>query len=193
MKELLKRLLGYEKQDFRINLDQKVFSFLDLGLNYDYVVSTSDRGFFNNDNTSTTLGVSFVSTPWWVNLHRDANGNYPNNPLAPSNFLQTRDLITNREKVFRTLLGGTATFKILKSGRHDLKVIARGGMDNYTLNTLAIFPKELQFEKDGNGTNGLSAYGTTINKNSNGSVTLLYTIFAPFSKNQFSHPGRSNG
>lgn len=175
---------GYQKEDFRINLDQKVFKFLDLGLNYDYVESRSDRGFFNNDNTSTTLGVSFVSTPWWANLYPDANGNYPNNPLAPSNFLQTRDLITNREKVFRSLLGGTATFKILNSGKHDLKVLVRGGMDNYTLNTLAIFPKELQFEKDGNGTNGLSAYGTTINKNSNGSVVGVYN-FSPSVKTNF--------
>ena len=108
---------GYQKTAFRINLDQKVFSFLDLSLNYNYVESKADRGYFNNDNTSTTLGVSFVSTPWWVNLFPDANGNYPNNPLAPSNFLQTRDLITNREKVNRTLLGGTATLKLLKMTR----------------------------------------------------------------------------
>ena len=93
------------------------------------------------------MGVSYVSTPWWVNLYPDANGNYPNNPLAPSNFLQTRDLVTNREKVNRTLLGGTATFKILNSGKHDLKVIARGGIDHYTLNTIAIFPKNYSLKK----------------------------------------------
>ena len=34
--------------------------------------------------------------------------------------------------------------------------MARGGIDYYTLNTNAILPKELQLEKDGNGTNGLS-------------------------------------
>ena len=175
---------GYQKTSFRINLDQKVFSFLDLSLNYNYVESRADRAFFNNDNTSTTLGVSFVSTPWWANLYPDANGNYPNNPLAPSNFLQTRDLVTNREKINRTLLGGTATFKILNSRKHDLKVIARGGIDYYTLNTLAIFPKELQFEKNGNGTNGLSAYGTTITRNSNLSAIAVYN-FSPSEKMNF--------
>ncbi len=175
---------GYKKTAFRINIDQKVFSFLDLSMNYNYVESQADRGFFNNDNTSTTLGVSYVSTPWWANLYPDANGNYPNNPLAPSNFLQTRDLVTNREKVNRSLLGSTATIKILKTGKHDIKIMARGGIDYYTLNTNAIFPKELQFEKDGNGTNGLSAYGTTITRNSNVNAILIYNL-TPSEKTNF--------
>jgi outer membrane receptor protein involved in Fe transport len=111
-------------------------------------------------------------------LFPDANGNYPNNPLAPSNFLQTRDLITNRENVERILLGGTGTWKILKAGNHDLRLIARGGLDQYTLNTIAIFPRELQFEKDGNGTNGASIYGTTISKGTNVSAFLVHDFDA---------------
>ncbi|HEX7845029.1 MAG TPA: carboxypeptidase-like regulatory domain-containing protein, partial [Chitinophagaceae bacterium] len=163
---------GYQKNSFRFNLTQKVASFLDMAINANYVESKADRGYFNNDNTSTTLGVSFVSTPSWANLFPDANGNYPNNPFAPSNFLQTRDLITNKEKVYRTLVGGTLTWKVFHNSKHDLKVMARGGIDNYTLNTVALFPQTLQFEKDGNGTNGASIYGTTITRNSN------YNIFA---------------
>ncbi len=167
---------GFEKMSFRVNLDQKVFSFLDISVNYNYVESQADRGYFNNDNTSTTLGISFVSTPWWANLYPDANGNYPNNPLAPSNFLQTRDLVTNREKINRTLVGGSAVIKIFKNEMHDLKIMTRGGIDHYTLNTIAIFPKELQFEKNGNGTNGLSAYGTTITRNSNMNAIAVYNL-----------------
>jgi TonB-linked SusC/RagA family outer membrane protein len=186
--EAIVKNTGYEKMAFRINLDQKVFSFLDLALNFNYVESKADRGFFNNDNTSTTMGVSYVSTPWWANLYPDANGNYPNNPLAPSNFLQTRDLITNREKVNRNLLGGTATFKVFNNAKHDIKIITRGGIDYYTLNTIAIFPKELQFEKDGNGTNGLSAYGTTIARNSNMNAIAVYN-FTPGTKLNFRTQG----
>ena len=40
---------------------------------------------------------------------------------------------------------GTGTWKILNIGKHNLKLIARGGLDQYTLNTNAIFPRELQF------------------------------------------------
>ncbi|HEX5655168.1 MAG TPA: SusC/RagA family TonB-linked outer membrane protein [Chitinophagaceae bacterium] len=165
---------GYQKSSFRLNLTQKMTSFLDLAVNANYIESEASRGFFNNDNTSTTLGVSFVSTPSWANLFPDANGNYPNNPFAPSNFLQTRDLITNKEKVNRTLVGGSATWKVFKNYKHDLKVIVRGGIDNYTLNTIAIFPQELQFQKDGNGTNGASIYGTTITRNSNYNAFLVH-------------------
>jgi outer membrane receptor protein involved in Fe transport len=118
--------------------------------------------------------VSFVSTPSWVNLYPDANGNYPNNPVAPSNFIQTRDLITNRENVTRTLIGGSANWKIINSEMHSLKITARAGIDDYTLQTTAIFPKELQFENGGNGTNGASIYGTTVNKNSNINAFAVY-------------------
>ena len=164
---------GYRKTSFRLNLDQKIASFIDGSFNANYVSSRSDRGYFNNDNTSTTLGVSYVSTPSFINLYPDANGNYPNNPLAPSNFLQTRDLITNRENVDRILLGGTATVRIFNGTRHNLRFIARGGLDQYTLNTVALFPRELQFQKDGNGTNGASIYGTTISKGKNLSAFLV--------------------
>src|SRR6266487_910668 len=175
---------GYRKSSFRLNLTQKVTKFLDLAVNANYVESEANRGYFNNDNTSTTLGVAFVSTPSWVNLYPDANGNYPNNPFVPSNFIQTRDLITNKEKVNRTLMGGNATWKVFNNSKHDLKIIARGGIDNYTLNTIAIFPQELQFEKNGNGTNGASIYGTTITRNSNYSFFALHE-FKPNSSLSF--------
>ncbi|MFI5132578.1 MAG: SusC/RagA family TonB-linked outer membrane protein, partial [Chitinophagales bacterium] len=165
---------GYRKTSFRVNLDQKVTKFLDVSLNANYVESDADRGYFNNDNTSTTLGVSFVSTPSWVNLYPDANGNYPNNPLAPSNFIQTRDLMTNNEHVNRMLLGGRATLKVFDKEKQDLKVILLGGIDYYTLNTTALFPRELQFQKGGNGTNGASIFGTTVTNNSNISALAVH-------------------
>jgi TonB-linked SusC/RagA family outer membrane protein len=164
----------YRKVSYRANLEQKITNSLDFSINANYIESKADRAFFNNDNTSTTLGVSFVSTPSWVNLYPDANGNYPNNPLAPSNFIQTRDLMTNRENVNRTLLGASVNWKIVTSEKHNLKLTARGGIDNYTLATTAIFPKELQFEKGGNGTNGASIFGTTLSKNSNIAAFAIY-------------------
>jgi TonB-dependent starch-binding outer membrane protein SusC len=175
---------GYEKTSFRINLDQEIVNNLDLSVNMNYVESEANRGYFNNDNTSTTLGVSFVSTPSWVNLFPDANGNYPNNPLVPSNILQTRDLVTNKEKISRTLMGGVVTWKAFNSEKHDLKFLARAGSDNYSLNTIAIFPRELQFQKDGNGTNGVSVYGTTLTKNYNMAAFAIYT-FKPSYKYEF--------
>ncbi|HEY4108107.1 SusC/RagA family TonB-linked outer membrane protein [Puia sp.] len=165
---------GYRKTSFRVNLDQKITKTLDFSITANYVESKADRGYFNNDNTSTTLGVSYVATPSWVNLYPDANGNYPNNPLAPSNFIQTRDLMTNRENVNRTLLGTIINWKLFSSDRHSLRLTGRGGIDYYTLSTTAIFPKELQFEKDGAGTNGASIFGTTLTRNSNINASAVY-------------------
>jgi TonB-linked SusC/RagA family outer membrane protein len=167
---------GYKKTSVRMNLDQKVTNNIDANFSANYITSKADRGYFNNDNTSTTLGVSFVSTPSWVNLYPDANGNYPDNPLAPSNFIQTRDLMTNRENVDRILLGGNATWKVFESEKQNLRLTVRGGLDQYTLNTIAIFPRELQFEKNGNGTNGASINGNTINKGTNIAALLVHNI-----------------
>jgi TonB-dependent starch-binding outer membrane protein SusC len=175
---------GYQKSSFRLNLTQKIAKFLDVAVNANYVESEANRAFFNNDNTSTTLGISFVSTPSWANLYPDANGNHPDNPFAPSNFIQTRDLITNKEKINRTIMGGIATWKVFNTGKHDMKIFARGGIDYYTLNTIAIFPQELQFQKNGNGTNGASIYGTTITRNSNYSFFALHE-FTPNDKLSF--------
>ena len=164
---------GYLKNSYRLNITQKITKTIDVSLSSNYVESKADRGLFGNDNTGASMGVAFVSTPSWVDLHADAQGNYPNNPLAASNFLQTRDLITNREIINRTTSGGTATWNVFKTSKHSLNVIANGGIDYYTLNTLSIFPATLQFEKDGNGTNGASIYGTAITRNSNFSVFLV--------------------
>jgi outer membrane receptor protein involved in Fe transport len=86
--------------------------------------------------------------------------------------------MTNNEKVNRMLLGGRATWKVFKTEKHDVKLIALGGIDYYTLNTNAIFPAVLQFQKDGNGTNGASIYGTTVTRNSNISALAVYD-FSP--------------
>lgn len=167
---------GYEKTSARLNLDLKPFSWVDLQIGMNYVTSDADRGFFNNDNTSTTMGVSFVSTPAWADLFPDANGNYPNNPYAPSNFLQTRDLVTNSEKVNRILGGGIGNFQIWNNERNSLKMIVRGGVDQYTLETRSIFPRDLQFQKDGNGTNGASISSLATSRGTNIAAFFVHTL-----------------
>ncbi|MBL7828973.1 MAG: SusC/RagA family TonB-linked outer membrane protein [Saprospiraceae bacterium] len=167
---------GYEKTSARLNLDLKPYSWADLQIGMNYVTSNADRGFFNNDNTSTTMGISFVSTPSWANLFPDDNGNYPNNPYAPSNFLQTRDLITNSEKVDRILGGGIGNFQIWNNERNSLKLIVRGGLDQYTLETQSIFPRDLQFQKDGNGTNGASINSVATSRGTNIAAFFVHTL-----------------
>ena len=167
---------GYDRKSIRFNLDHE---FMDkrakLSISSNYIDSVSDRGFFNNDNTGTTIGVALSSTPPWAQLFPDANGNYPDNPFGSSNPLQTRDLITNREDVNRFIVGASLDYNIFENDKSNLKLILRGGVDYYELITTAIFPEILQFQKPSNGgLNGVTALGTTENKDANYSAFLVH-------------------
>ncbi len=184
---------GYEKISFRVNLDHKANDFIKFGLSTNYVNSTSDRGFFNNDNTGTSMGVALTGTVPWLQLFPDENGNYPDNPLGASNILQTRDLVVNKEKVDRLIMGGSANLDIFKTEKSGLELILRGGVDYYGYNTIAFFPKELQFQKPANGgQNGVSVQGTTTNKNYNLSAFLVHNYFTDNGINFRTQAGLTN-
>ncbi|WP_034918405.1 SusC/RagA family TonB-linked outer membrane protein [Gillisia sp. CAL575] len=169
---------GYEKISFRLNLDHRANDFIKLALSTNYINSSSDRGYFNNDNTGTSVGVALTGTVPWLQLFPDENGNYPDNPLGSSNILQTRDLVTNNEKINRLIMGGSANIDLYKNDKSNLELILRGGLDFYNFNTIAFFPKELQFEKPSNGgQNGVSVQGSTQNKNYNLSAFLVHNFF----------------
>ena len=168
---------GYEKVSTRLNIKHELADWLNLGVNANYVTSNADRGFFNNDNSGTTMGINFVTTPSWANLFPDDNGIYPNNPYGTSNFLQTRDQVTNRENVNRFIGGANITARLFSNQKHNVKLIVNGGIDYYGLNTTAIFPRTLQFQKDGNGTDGASIFGTTTNKNTTINGILVYSAY----------------
>ncbi|MFT5984449.1 MAG: TonB-dependent SusC/RagA subfamily outer membrane receptor, partial [Ulvibacter sp.] len=86
---------GYEKTSLRLNLDTKPADWIKFGLSSNYIYSSTDRGFFNNDNTGTTIGVTLTGTTPWLSLFPDENGVYPDNSAGVSNPLQTRDLVRN--------------------------------------------------------------------------------------------------
>lgn len=175
--EAIVKNTGYERTSLRLNLTHDISDRLELAVTSNYITSSADRGFFNNDNSGTTMGISYVSTPPWAQLLPDANGNYPNNPYAPSNFLQTRDLVTNNERVSRFIGGATLTAKLQQSETSQLKLIGTAGIDRYTLSTKALFPRELQFQKDGNGLGGVSVQGNTVVANLNAQAFLVHNYY----------------
>ncbi|WP_156833806.1 SusC/RagA family TonB-linked outer membrane protein [Christiangramia salexigens] len=169
---------GYKKTSLRLNLDHKPTDFLKLALSSSYIHSSANRGFFNNDNSGTTIGVTLTGTTPWLELFPNENGIYPDNPAGASNPLQTRDLVRNNETINRFIIGGTANIDLYKADKSNLELIMRGGLDFYGLKTRAIFPKELQFQKLSNGgLNGVSIQGDTQNKNYNLSAFLVHNYF----------------
>ncbi len=170
---------GYEKLSMRLNLNHKISKIFDLNLSSNYINSSADRGFFNNDNSGTTQGVAFTATPAFASLEADpSTGLFPNNPYGASNFLETASDITNNENVNRFIGGGTLTTKILQTDNNSLKLILRAGGDFYNLNTTALFPNSLQFQSNGNGLNGVSVQGFTRSLNSNLAAFLVHSYYA---------------
>ena len=166
---------GYDKSSIRMNLDHKLNDNIKLSLTTNYINSSADRGFFNNDNAGTTLGVALTATRPWDFLLPDENGNYPDHPNNSSNPLQTRDLMTNNERTNRFITGGNIDINLLRTDNQSLKFGARAGVDHFTLTAKVIFPKELQFQRpDQGGVNGVSAISTTTNTNANYSAFLVH-------------------
>ncbi|HMB65030.1 MAG TPA: SusC/RagA family TonB-linked outer membrane protein [Eudoraea sp.] len=166
---------GADKKSIRLNVDHRITDDVKLALTGNYINSGADRGFFNNDNTNTTIGVSTLFTRPWDYLLPDAEGNYPDHPANSSNQIHTRDVMINNESVRRLIAGGSLDINLFRNDHQNLKLILRGGVDTYTLKTTVFFPRNLQFmSPDVGGVDGLSAEGTTQNTDANYSAFLVH-------------------
>jgi TonB-dependent starch-binding outer membrane protein SusC len=161
---------GYRSNNIRLNIDHRLNENIRVGITTNYINSSSDRGLTNNDNAGVSLGVPLSSTPDFVDLHPDANGIYPENPFAASNPLQTRDLVINNEGVDRFITGVNLEAKLFDIGKSTTRLVARGGIDFYSLKTNAQFPSILQFQAVNKGT---SIQGFVKNRNTNYIVSLV--------------------
>ncbi|MCM4171804.1 SusC/RagA family TonB-linked outer membrane protein [Arenibacter sp. TNZ] len=168
---------GASKQSLRLNVDHRITDDIKLSVTGNYLESSADRGFFNNDNSNTTIGVSLLFTRPWDYLLPDADGNYPNHPANSSNQIHTRDVLTNNESVSRLIAGGSLDVNLFRNENQSLKMILKAGIDTYTLKTTVFFPRELQFMSPAvGGLDGLSSDGTTQNTDANFSAFLVHNF-----------------
>jgi TonB-linked SusC/RagA family outer membrane protein len=166
---------GYRNSSLRLNLEHHISDRVKISVSTNYVNSSDDRGLTGNDNAGVSYGIALSSTPGFAQLHPDAQGNYPNNPFAASNPLQTIALMKNNESVnrFTTGLNFDAIFQ--KSSKSTTRFIARGGIDFYNLQTDAEFPSALQFEAVNKGT---SMQGFTKNLAYNDIFSIVNSFIA---------------
>ncbi|MGN6803246.1 MAG: TonB-dependent receptor domain-containing protein, partial [Ginsengibacter sp.] len=171
----------YKNTGFRLNVDHRLNDNIKVGVTTNYISSSADRGLFGNDNVGVTTGIALSSTPSFAELHPDANGNYPNNPFASANPLQTIALMKNNESVNR-FIGGLSLEATLQSNlKSTTKLVTRGGFDFYNLQTQALFPGVLQWQTINKGT---SIQGFTKNLNTN-YIASLVNSFTPSEKLSF--------
>lgn len=169
---------GYQNTSFRLNVDHRITDNIKIGISTNYINSSADRGLFGNDNAGITTGISLSSTPGFAQLHPDASGNFPKNPFAAANPLQTIALMRNNESVNRFISGITLDVGLQKSNKSITKFIGRGGLDFYNLQTSVLFPNTLQFQAVNKGT---SIQGFTKNISTNYILSLVNT-FTPSDK-----------
>lgn len=169
---------GYQNTSVRLNVDHRITDNIKFGISTNYVNSSADRGLFGNDNAGITTGIALSSTPGFVQLHADAAGNYPKNPFAAANPLQTIALMRNNESVNRFITGATLDITLQRSSFSNTRFIARGGFDFYNLQTSVLFPGSLQFQAVNKGT---SIQGFTKNLSTNYIASLVNT-YTPSNK-----------
>lgn len=161
---------GYRNTALRLNVDHRVTDNIKIGITTNYINSSADRGLSGNDNAGVSLGVALSSTPSFAMLHPDQNGNYPNNNFAASNPLQTLALMRNNESVNRFITGVNLDAVLQKSNTSTTRIVGKGGVDFYNLQTSALFPGNLQFQAVNKGT---SIEGFTKNLNLNYIISLV--------------------
>src|SRR6056297_597560 len=167
---------GYEKQSLRLNLDQTLGSRAQLRLSMNGVHSETRRGFTNNDNRSVSTWMTFPSTPSFVNLEPNEAGEFPDNPFANSNPLETAAKADNVEEVWRTITSGDLTIEAIQGDQHNLQLLLTGGADFYSLTNNVFSPPDLQFEPlDGQAGTTYQGDATNLNTNVTGSLVHRFT------------------
>ncbi|MDN5216771.1 SusC/RagA family TonB-linked outer membrane protein [Fulvivirgaceae bacterium BMA12] len=170
---------GFERRTLRANIDHKISDVVDFGVSTNFINSSADRSITNNDNSGVSVGISLANTPPWANLFPDADGNYPNNPFASSNFLQTRDLSTVNSTTSRFIGGGKVNVNLIRKDNTFLKLSLNGGFDSYTTETMVHFPEVLQWQRSGaSANNGFLSRGDHNFLNINTSAILVFNTKA---------------
>jgi len=167
---------GYDKQSIRANLSQAFGKRVTLDVNTNFMHSNAQRGLTNNDNSGTSYYMVLPFTPSFVNL-KPVNGVYPANPFERSNPIQTRDLLLNKENVYRFIGSASARYSVFTSELQNLTLAVNGGIDQFTQRNDIFSPNELLFEPQ-DGLPGTSVRGATGNVNSNLNVSLVHQ-FSP--------------
>ncbi|HEY5022006.1 MAG TPA: SusC/RagA family TonB-linked outer membrane protein [Gemmatimonadaceae bacterium] len=169
----------YNKAGIRLNLDHDVGSRLKVQLGTQLIRSESGRGLSNNDNAGAVFYAVLPFTPNFFDLS-PVNGVYPNNPFAPSNPLQTADLMQNDEEVWRDVSSITATLSAFETATQSLKFIGTGGVDAFHQTNKVFAPPTLQFEAS-SALPGFAALSKSDNLNGNVGVYAVHN-YTPTSK-----------
>lgn len=166
---------GFARYSIRANIDHKLTSWLDFGVNSNYIVSDNDRGWTGNDNSYVNYGYALPYTRPYVNLYPDANGNYPNNQNGVGeNPLAVQDRAVNNQKNNRLLQGFTVNARAINTERSSLTLRVSGGLDYQNGFATIWLPSDLQSQQ-AEANPGYAQDTRTEVFNSNVQLSAVYT------------------
>jgi TonB-linked SusC/RagA family outer membrane protein len=153
----------YNKQSLRVNLGQAIGSRITLRGNTELFHTLTQRGISGNDNAGINPITVFSSTPSFVDLRRQADGKFPQDPYGTTNPFQNADIVKTPENVYRLLGSVTGGLSIYSSDRQTLDYTVTGGVDAYGDRARVISPATSYTEQNFNG----ALAGTLFNSDAN--------------------------
>jgi TonB-linked SusC/RagA family outer membrane protein len=145
------RRTGFKRYSIRANLDHRISKNLSIGINTNYLKTTTDRGFTGNqNNTGASIGYNTAYIPNYFDLRPDpVTGRYPDvdyggpreNPLAVT------DKATNTSDVNRFIMAGNLDWRIFQTQKSTLRAVLNGGVDYVQNTTMVHMPEDLQFQR----------------------------------------------
>ncbi len=166
---------GFQRQSFRINLDQQLARRLTASISTNLVHTLARRGLTNNDNTFTSFYMNMAFAPSFQDIRARSDGTFPATPVFGSNPLQTASLMRNDEGVWRFIGSGRLHWDLAEGAGWSLRFIGNGGADFFNQENTLIFPPELHFEDD-DGLPGTSLLSNSNSTNLNLDGNVVHTL-----------------
>lgn len=165
-----------DKQSLRVNLNQTIGSRVSLSLSMNGIHSDRAPGFNNNDNNEVGMYYSLFRTPTFIDIRQRPDGSFPINTYGNSNALQTVDLATATENVWRTINSARLDVTAFSSPTHSVRFQGNGGGDVYSKQDLVFSPATLQYEPLVRAaTPGLIAHSASFVTQGNATASMVDT------------------
>jgi len=140
---------GYQKESGRLSVTQRLGDRLTLDGSINVIHTQTQRGVTGNAN-SPLISPTYIiaSTPPFFNFRQFEDGTFPRNPFIAggANPLQTQELATIDEEVYRIIASTAAKLNLYQDEEHNIGASALFGLDWFNQQSLLNFPTELFFE-----------------------------------------------
>jgi TonB-linked SusC/RagA family outer membrane protein len=169
---------GADRKSLRFSLDKKISKRLQGSFTGAFNSSVEDRGFTNNDNAGASVTYAIAYIPSFINMEPNADGVYPQLPLALSykgaNPLQTIALGSNQNTVNRFTGGTHLTYDALTTDHNTLQFVATGGLDDFNDQSHEVMPATAYFEAL-QAEPGVAVLGLGVNRYYNWNVNAIHS------------------